>query len=112
MASTLFTGASRYSQDFSAVIDRQVGIASLGLTQMQQIRSKSGDEVTALKAVNTKITSLQAALQAVEDSFAKNAWQTTSTDSSAISASSTQGVAAGSYTVRVMSLGSLANSVS
>lgn len=112
MASTLFTGASRYSQDFSAVIDRQVGIASLRLTQMQQGRTKSNDEVTALKAVNSKVTALQSTLQSIEDSFVKNAWQTTSSDATALKASSSNGVATGSYTVRVISLGSLATSVS
>ncbi len=41
MASTLFSGTSRYSADFVQVIERSVAIASLPLTQMQQQRREN-----------------------------------------------------------------------
>ena len=112
MASSLFTGSSRYSQDFSAVIERSVGIASLSLTQMQQARTKSSDELTATKSLQTKISALQSTLASIETSIGTNAWQTTSTDSSIIKATTADGAAAGSYSVQVTSLGSFSNAVS
>jgi flagellar hook-associated protein 2 len=112
MATTLFTGASRYSQDFAAVIERQVGIASLRLTQMQQIRVKSNDEISALRAVDGKVTALQSTLPAIEDAITKRAWQATSSDTTAVTTSYTDGAAAGSWSLRVISLGAFANSVS
>jgi len=68
MASDVFTGSSRYSSDFSAVIQRATAIWSLPLQQMQQSRSKSNDELTALKAIQDKVVSLQTTLQAVGES--------------------------------------------
>ena len=58
MANTLFNGTSRFSNDFTQVINRSVAIASLPLTQMQQQRTKSSDESTALKMIEAKILAL------------------------------------------------------
>lgn len=111
MASTLFTGASRYSTDFSAVIERSVGIASLSLTQMQQSRAKSGDEVTALKAIESRVVALQSTIKGIEDSVAARAWQASSSDAASVKVATSDGAAAGSYTVNITSLGSYSISV-
>lgn len=112
MASTLFTGASRYTQDFSAVIDRQVGIASLALTQMQQARQTSSDRVSALRALSGRLSTLQGTLQAVEDSVNSKALQATSSDTSAVRVTAGPNVADSSYTMQVISLGSYSTAVS
>lgn len=106
MASTLFTGASRYSTDFSAVIERSVGIASLSLTQMQQARAKSGDEVTALKAVESRVLALQSTVEGIENSVGASAWQARSSDSASVKVATSDGASGGFYTVNVTSLGS------
>src|SRR5687767_989329 len=111
MTSTLFTGASRYSSDFTAVIERSVGIASLSLTQMQQGRMRSGDEVSALRSIESRVVALQATIKAIEDSVGASAWQATSSDASGVRASSAEGVSAGSYTANVTSLGSYSTAV-
>jgi flagellar capping protein FliD len=113
MASTLFNGTSRYSTDFSAVIERSVGIASLALTQMQQQRARSSDQVNALKLLEFKVLSLQGTIKAVEESVTtKGALQTTSSNTTLVRPTSTDGVVAGSYTMRVVSLGSFSTAVS
>jgi flagellar hook-associated protein 2 len=112
MASDLFTGASRYSSDFSAVIERATAIWSLPLRQMQQNRTKSNDEVTALRSVQDKVVSLQATLQAIGESVQNKAFQTTTSDSTVLKLSSTDGVAEGAYTLQVASLGAFSTVVS
>lgn len=112
MASTLFTGASRYSQDFSAVVERQVGIASLALTQMQRARQTSNDQISGLRWLSEKVAGLQSTLQAVEESVKSKALQTTSSDLSAVRATAADGVATGKYTVQVTALGAYSTSVS
>ena len=112
MASLIFSGASRYTNDFSAVIERSVRIASLALTQMQQQRAKSSDVVKALQLLESRVLSLQGTLKNVEESVtSKGAMQTTSSDTSVVRATSTEGVAPGSYTVRVVSLGAFSTAV-
>ena len=112
MASDLFTGASRYSSDFSAVIERATATWSLPLRQMQQNRTKSNDEVTALRSVQDKVVSLQATLQAIGESVQRKAFQTTASDSTVLKLSSTDGVAEGAYTLQIASLGAFSTVVS
>ena len=112
MASDVFTGSSRYSSDFSAVIQRATAIWSLPLQQMQQSRSKSQNELTALKTIQDKVVSLQTTLQAIEESVQSKAFQTAASDSTVLKLSSTSGVAEGSYTLQVASLGVFSTVVS
>lgn len=111
MASTLFTGSSRYTADFQAVIERSVGIASLALTQMQQQRAGSNDELTALKALDVRVAALQTTIATIGSSVGKNAWQASSSDSSSVSVSIGEGVASGNYTMKVVSLGAFSTAV-
>ena len=78
MASTLFTGSSRFSTDFTQIIDRSVAIASLPLTQMQQQRMKSNDESTALKTVEAKVLALQSSLKEISGSLGLSSWKVSS----------------------------------
>jgi flagellar hook-associated protein 2 len=112
MANTLFAGSSRYSQDFAAVIERQVGIASLALTQMQKARFVSADRISALRSIESKVTALQGSLKAIEDGVNSNAFLASSSDNTSVRATMSSGAATGSYTLRVTSLGSYSNAVS
>jgi flagellar hook-associated protein 2 len=111
VASTIFTGTSRYSQDFGAVIERSVGIASLKLTQMQQVRQRSSDELTALRNLLTEVAKLRGTLSGLGGSVAANALQITSSNTSLLTARSEDGAAAATYRVNVVSLGSYSTAV-
>lgn len=104
----IFTGASRYSSDFQSVIDRAVNIASLPMLQMQQSHVALSDQSAALKSIETKVASLESSLKALSDSFGFNAYSVNNTDASILSARISDGVAEGSYTVKVLDVGSYA----
>lgn len=112
MASTLFNGTSRFSNDFVQVIDRAVRIATLPMTQMQQQRVRASDEAAALKIVEAKVLALQASLVGVGGTLDTKSWQTASSDTKIARASSSDGVAAGSYTLQVNKLGASSTAVS
>jgi flagellar hook-associated protein 2 len=105
MATTLFNGTSRFSQDFLQVIDRSVAIASLPLKQLQQQRLQSSDESTALKTIEAKVLALQAGLIGIDGSLQARAWQSSSSDYAVVRPLSTEGVAEGTYTLQVKKFG-------
>ena len=111
MANTLFNGTSRFSNDFTQVINRSVAIASLPLTQMQQQRTKSSDESTALKMIEAKILALQGVLTGIDGSLGTRSSQTASSDNTIVWPSSTEGVAEGTYTLQVNKLGVFSTAV-
>jgi flagellar hook-associated protein 2 len=111
MASTLFTGSSRFSTDFTQIIDRSVAIASLPLTQMQQQRMKSNDESTALKTVEAKVLALQSSLKEISGSLGLSSWKVSSSDA-ALRPSLADGAAEGTYTLQVNKLGAYSTAVS
>ena len=112
MASTIFTGASRYSSDFQAVIDRAVSIASLPMTQMQQNKLLVSDESTALKTLDARVAQLQNSLSGLGDAFGMKSYSVSNSNGSIASAQVSDGVAAGTYTLKVLDLGSYATATS
>ena len=112
MASNIFTGASRYSTDFQSVIDRSVNIASLPLLQMQQNKVKISDESAALKSLDGKLASLETTLTNLANSFGSGSYSISNSDSSTVSARISDGVAEGTYTVKVLDIGSYATASS
>lgn len=112
MASTLFTGASRYSTDFQSVIDRSVSIASLPMLQMQQNKVAISDQSAALNALDTKVSSFQTSLKNLSDSFGSLSFFVSNSDSSSVTAKTGEGVTAGVYTVKVLDIGSYATASS
>jgi flagellar hook-associated protein 2 len=111
MANTLFTGSSRFSTDFTQIIDRSVAIASLPLKQMQQQRIRSNDESVALKTVEAKVIALQASLIGIGGTLDSQSWKVASSDT-AIRPSITDGAAEGTYTLQVNKLGVFSTAVS
>ena len=111
MASTIFSGTSRFSSDFSAVIERSVGIASLGLKQMEQARLKSNNEITALTNVQTEIEGLRASIASLGTSVAASSLQTYSSHGSLLSVRSEGTASPATYRVTVTSLGSYTTAV-
>jgi flagellar hook-associated protein 2 len=112
LASTIFTGASRYSSDFQAVIDRAVSIASLPMTQMQQNKLSTTDESTALKTLGARVAQLQNSLSGLSEAFGMKSYSVSNSNGSIASAQVSDGVAAGTYTLKVLDLGSYATATS
>jgi flagellar hook-associated protein 2 len=112
LASTIFTGASRYSSDFQAVIDRAVSIASLPMTQMQQNKLSVSDESTALKTLDARVAQLQNSLSGLGEAFGMKSYSVSNSNGSIASAQVSDGVAAGAYTLKVLDLGSYATATS
>jgi flagellar hook-associated protein 2 len=112
MASNIFTGASRYSQDFQSVIDRAVNIASLPMMQMQQSKATASDQASALKGLDSKVSALQTSLKAIGDSFGFVSYSVSNSDASILSAKIADGAKEGTYTVKVLDAGSYATATS
>ena len=53
-SSSVFSGNSRYSADFQAVIDRTVAIASLPISQLNAQKTSLSDQPTALTGLDGK----------------------------------------------------------
>ena len=52
--STIFSGNSRFANDFQAIINRSVAIASLPLTQMNTVKSTLTAQAAALDELEAK----------------------------------------------------------
>jgi flagellar hook-associated protein 2 len=79
---------------------------------MQQARMKSNDRIVALRQVESRVLTLQGSLQALKDGVQDGSYQTSSSDTSIVRASSSAGAAEASYTLQVTSLGSFSTAVS
>ena len=105
-STTIFSGTSRYSSDFQAVIDRSVSIASLPITQLNSQKSTLTDQSTALSSLDTKFTALQSAFESLQKGAGPSGYSAATDDSSVASARVSGTALAGSYEVEVVGLGS------
>jgi flagellar hook-associated protein 2 len=110
-SSTLFTGSSRYSQDFQAVIQRAVSIASLPLTQYKAQQDRLNGESAALDALKAKFSGFQTALGTLAGAAA-GAQKATSSNTAVLQGTATSDAATGTYTLDVTNAGSAAGSLS
>ena len=106
----IFSGSSRYANDFASIIERSLAIASLPLTQLGNERTKLSAESAALMAINGQITSLRSAVDAVND--AKSSLALSISNGAILSASTSSSALAGTYKVEVVSVGSHTNTTS
>ena len=67
-SNAIFTGTSRFTNDFQQVITRSVAIASLPITQLTNRKSVLSDQSSAVASLQTKFSSLQTALQNLSNS--------------------------------------------
>src|SRR4051794_14739957 len=105
MASTIFSGSSRFSSDFSSVIDRTVAIAPLPIKLLQQQKDSLDAQVTALTGLKTKAPTLQTSLAAISNAFGSSSYSGASGDAG-IGVTLGDSPTEGSWTVGVNSLGS------
>jgi len=110
--SSIFTGVSRYSSDFQALIDRAVAIASLPLSQLTAAKTTLEAESSALGTLNTKFTSLQSAITSLETATGISSYAVSVSNGSVVSASASTGATAGTYSIEVTSLGSNTSTMS
>lgn len=103
---TVFTGTSRFTNDFGQVLERSVRIASLALTQMTQGKTRLDDEVTALTNLDNVVAKLGSGITAIQDSLGFGGFATTVSDTAVVKAAASDGVLPGTYSLKVTSLGS------
>lgn len=109
---TGFTGNSAFSSDLAQVISRAVSIASLPMQQLQGLQSKVTGQQTELQTLSGQFQSLQSALDGVNSSVGFGLYSASVGNSSVLSASTSSGIAAGTYTVNVGSTGTQTNTIS
>lgn len=110
--STIFTGASTYSQDFLNVIQRSMAIAELPLVQMQQQQLATSDKQKAVSDLTGAFESLRLSLVEVEKRV--TATQLSASLSSSSIASVTLGDSAqkSNFSLEVLNLGSFTSYLS
>jgi flagellar hook-associated protein 2 len=102
--STIFSGSSRYANDFSQVIERSVALAALPITQLASQRTALSDQSTALSDLAGLVSSFRTALGGAGS--AVTAMKVSSSDGASVSASASETALAGSYSIQVLSTGS------
>lgn len=109
---TIFSGTSRYSSDFTAIIERAVAIASLPLTQIQLAKQKLEAESSAIGSLNAKVMAVQNAISNLNDAAGLNSFSTSISNGAVLSASVGTGAFNGTYTIEVTSLGAYSTAMS
>ena len=104
MASSIFSGSSRYAADFAQVIERSVAIASLPLSQLANDRGRFSGQAAALEELARSVSSLRSAVTAIDD--ARSALSVSSSDGTIAGANAELTALPGTYEVSVVSTGS------
>jgi flagellar hook-associated protein 2 len=110
--STIFTGSSRYSADFTAIIDRAVAIASLPLNQLQLSKQRLEAESSAIGSLNSKVMAVQTAISNLNSAVGLDSFSTSVSNGAVLSASVGSGAFNGTYTIEVTSLGAYSTAMS
>jgi flagellar hook-associated protein 2 len=109
--SSLFTGSSQFATDLQNVITREVEIASLPITLLQDDVTTLQSQSTDLDTLDTQFTALQSAIESIGTAMGGASYQTDISDSSVVSATTSDGVMAGNYTIEVDDIGAYASSM-
>jgi len=110
-SSAIFSGNSRYSSDFQAVISRATAIASLPITQLNTDQSNLTDQGTSLTSLNTAFTALQTAVAGIQTAMGGASFQSTVSDPKQVSVSLSDGAQEGEYSIQVLDAGTYATSM-
>ncbi len=108
----MFSGNSRYAQDFQTIISRAVSIASLPITQLNNQKTQLTNESTALSSLDAKFQALTGAVQGVENALGGSSFQATVSDSAKLSVTLGAGASEGTYSVNILNAGAYATSLS
>jgi flagellar hook-associated protein 2 len=110
--SSIFSGSSRYSSDFQAVVDRAVAITSLSLTALTRQKETLSAQSSALQSLNTVFDSLQSSIANLSTATGLSSYSTAVSDGTIVSASLSSSAAEGAYTIEVTGLGSYTSTTS
>lgn len=111
-STTLFTGSSRYSNDFKAVIQRAVDIATLPITQYKSQQTTLNAESSELSTLSGSFSALQSALTSLSTATTGAKKSAISSNTSVLNATAATGATAATYTLDVTNAGSSASSLS
>lgn len=95
----VFTGVSKFSEDFQTIIDRAVKIASLPATALQNQQKDLIQQKLQVNNLSSSVGTLSAAVQRIGDIASKKALTATSSDSSKVTASNTNATSSALYTI-------------
>ena len=110
--SAIFSGTSRFTNDFQQVITRAVAIASLPITNLTNIKTGLSSQATEVTALESKFTSLQTAIGNLSNATGLSSLTTSVSDVGIASVSLSAGASPASYSLQVQSLGAFSNSLS
>jgi len=111
-SNAIFTGTSRFTNDFQQVIDRSVAIASLPIQQLTNRKNALTDQQTELGTLNGKFASLQSAIQNLSTASGLGSLASSVSDGSIARVNISTGAQPASYSLEVTSLGSFTNTLS
>src|SRR6185312_187301 len=109
--SALFNGTSTFSSDFQTAITRAVAIASLPITQLTSDQTALSSQSSELGTVQSKFTSLQTAVQNIDQAVSGSSFNTDISDPSVLSATVSDGATEGNYSVQVHDVGAYSTSL-
>lgn len=107
-----FTGTSRYSQDFQNLINRDVAIASLPITQLDDDVTTLSSEGSALSDLDTKFSALSDAVSGLVTAMGSGSFNADVQDPTIASATVTDGAMEGNYSIEVDDLGAYTTATS
>lgn len=111
-SNAIFTGTSRFSNDFQQVINRSVAIASLPISQLTNRKNALADQSGEVTSLQTKFSSLQTALQNIGNSTGLSSLTAAVSDAGIARVSLGAGATPASYSLEVVSLGNATNASS
>lgn len=110
--SAIFSGNSRYSSDFQAVINRAVAIASLPITALNTEKTALSNQTTALNDLGTKFSALKSAVDGISSALGGSSFEASVSDPSKVSVTLGDGALEGNYSIEVLDAGAYATSLS
>ena len=110
-SSAIFNGTSRFSQDFQNVITRAKGIASLGISQLNNDKTTLSDQTKAMQSLGDVFTQLRTSFQGLQDALGGATYQALVSDDSKLSVTTGDGAVENNYQVEILDPGAQATSV-
>jgi flagellar hook-associated protein 2 len=104
-SNAIFTGSSRYSQDFQNVITRAVSIASLPLNQLNTQKTDLSNQSSALSSLDGRFATLQSALQGISDALGSASLSSSVSDYTKASVALDDGAMQGDYSLEITDIG-------
>ncbi len=106
MSNSIFTGSSRFSNDFASVIDRAVNIASRPWNLMTSQKSALAGRSSGLPSLESKVQSLKTSCETLKSATEAASGTAEVADTAVLTASLSSGAMTGTYQVEVVDAGS------